>query len=564
MLQVKTASACPVAFLLILLSLAVPRTTPAQTIGGTVFEDLNWNGYQDAGETELQGLQVFLYGRVDGSGTLTLDAFTQGDGSFLFDSGDGLGNGCYVVDIDVPEGWRFTLPSQWQCPPGADHPVGERRFGTLRNFRSNLMSGSFLHVALGDSIAAAVNLCIFDDTDYIEHIQDRISCVEPAAQTDNRAVAGYHIEDLLTPGSPQYLPNIIALNPKLITISMGGNDFLGAEPGDQNQPYNPAVIRESVDELIATGQSYQEVLSTIVEKLPDCDVEVNTVYDNLAEDCSSTPFHNVWVPIWNQAIREVTWGQRRQVSIAEINLDLAHEDVNGQNCCGYEGNICWDTLHPNEEGAQVIEEALWETFGGANLGPRDGIGATVIDNFNVGLLERVATRYPSRTTIVSGTISNPDGALSEDGTGALVASGTAELRIAGFDAAPDDIVISKALLFVKYRTDASPTDDYYRIEASLDGSFSPPAYSVTGFNTIIPIVGGSGTSGNLGQPSRVLAYSHYPQYRVVSANLTKNPADDGTATGRYVFPSPTWDDIGTTEIRLVMTPVGAADAFHVE
>jgi uncharacterized repeat protein (TIGR01451 family) len=89
----------------------------ARSIGDTVFNDLNGDGDQDAGETGLSGVAVKLYNDTDADGvvdagvdvvqaTLTTDA----NGTYLF---SGLGNGTFIVSIESPPaGYLYVQPGQ--------------------------------------------------------------------------------------------------------------------------------------------------------------------------------------------------------------------------------------------------------------------------------------------------------------------------------------------------------------------------------------------------------------------------------------------------------------------
>ncbi|MFA6053974.1 MAG: SdrD B-like domain-containing protein [Thermodesulfovibrionales bacterium] len=76
-------------------------------IGDTVFNDLNGNGTQDAGETGISGVIVKLYsdsgtlGRIDGSDAVVATLTTDADGRYLF---SGRANGNYIVSIESPPG----------------------------------------------------------------------------------------------------------------------------------------------------------------------------------------------------------------------------------------------------------------------------------------------------------------------------------------------------------------------------------------------------------------------------------------------------------------------------
>ena len=73
---------------------------PLGSIGDRVWEDLNGDGAQDAGEAGINGVTVRL---LDDEGNLVATAVTSGDGNYSFDN---LLPGDYTVEID-----RSTLPA---------------------------------------------------------------------------------------------------------------------------------------------------------------------------------------------------------------------------------------------------------------------------------------------------------------------------------------------------------------------------------------------------------------------------------------------------------------------
>lgn len=82
------------------------------TIGDSVFNDLNGNGTQDAGELGIGGVGVRLYtdgngnGRIDAADTLVATLTTDATGNYLF---TGVANGNYIVSIGTPPtGYTFT------------------------------------------------------------------------------------------------------------------------------------------------------------------------------------------------------------------------------------------------------------------------------------------------------------------------------------------------------------------------------------------------------------------------------------------------------------------------
>ena len=75
------------------------------SLGNKVFDDLNGNAIQDAGEPGLEGVTVLL---INGSGDEVATQVTGADGSYLFTD---LPPGEYAVQFNIPETYAFTPPS---------------------------------------------------------------------------------------------------------------------------------------------------------------------------------------------------------------------------------------------------------------------------------------------------------------------------------------------------------------------------------------------------------------------------------------------------------------------
>src|SRR4030095_14399727 len=134
---------------------------------------------------------------------------------------------------------------------------------------------------------------------------------------------------------------ILETQPHLITISAIGNDMLDVDP-----PANPtqADVNKTVAEILDARQNLQETLSVLTSQIPSADIVLNSLYDNLAYNCStgnSTSFHRAWLPIVDRILRDLAWGQARRVTINEMAAEFAHEDQVG-GCTGFEGKICHD------------------------------------------------------------------------------------------------------------------------------------------------------------------------------------------------------------------------------
>jgi len=506
----------------------------AQTVTGFVFEDVDRDGVRDVGEPPIEGLAVTIYGN-NGADDTTVT--TAADGSFTFTVTTGRR---YVLDLDPGGGLRLSFQDPGADPdPIPDWPQGRRRPGELDRLASNLRASStaapLLHVALGDSIAYGFNLCDSPGgaNDYVTPFTARLDAVNEALLS-KLAVLGHETRDLLDPAGAGTIFDAIAAGAQLVTISIGGNDFL-ADDGD---------TARTAANLVNARRNLQEILSTLVTELPDCDVVLNTVYDNEGGDDA---FHNTWGPIWNQALRDVAWGQRRRVGIAEVWPDYEHLDPATGTKLGEDGLICWffglDAIHPTRRGYDLHEEKLWQGVGGLNV-----VSGTSRRDF--GFLRRMESRFPTRALDVGGGASQEADAFAEDGSGALVPGGDQELQLLGFDATPRGL-LSQVVVNVRYRTRSAPGDDVYRFEASVDGSFVAPGGDAASWNTIVPIVGGAGN----GVP--VLAFSDQPEWREVSALVTKGSAGDGA-------PTLAWHDLATLAVRVKGEAVGSADPFDLE
>jgi hypothetical protein len=556
----------------------------AQTVSGTVFEDRNGNGIQDAGEPSLPAVQVEVFGTRDVGGAFDQTLATAGDGTYSF----APGNGCYLVRAADPAGWRGSFSRFDSVPvptPGYTVPVGFSRFARFDHAIGALKAGGLRYTAMGDSIGANFNVC-FDTSSffYAKAEQSRLACTAPAASVtlDQAAVSGQRTDDLLVDDTADN-NNVFRVMglvpaPSLITISMIGNDLRDVDPaGTPTQ----AQVNTAVDEILDSRQNLQEVLGAFTSQIPGADISLNTLYDNLAYNCysgDSTAFHRQWLPIVNRILRDLAWGQARRASINEVAAEFAHEDQNVV-CTGFDQMICrgLDNIHPTGTGYTIIREKVWEAGGGVNLGPKDALARSSITNANYGYLRRVRRLLPTASkTSSGGTVANPSAAMNDQDGGATASIqlgiGQEEVRFEKFPDWYDEDQIVKVVAGVRYRTTGTVTDDFYRIEASPTGTFRAPAgyaYTTTNWNFYTPIVGGGGPNqpaSNADFPTeKLLAVPNVASLREVSATLTKNPTL-GVGAGEYDWPAITRSDIATTAIRVVSAPVAntAGDAYQVE
>ena len=86
---------------------------PTRSIGDTIFNDLNGNGVQDAGESGIAGIVVGLYNDANGNGVINAgdnllgSVTTDANGKYYF---SGLTNGNYIVSVPPLTGYTFTGP----------------------------------------------------------------------------------------------------------------------------------------------------------------------------------------------------------------------------------------------------------------------------------------------------------------------------------------------------------------------------------------------------------------------------------------------------------------------
>ena len=561
-----------------LLGAAILAATSASAadLSGVVYHDRDGDGLYGGGDVGLRAT-VEVYGQPDVGGAIDLNVVTASDGSFMVGAAD-IVDGCYATRVTLPFGYRLGRVAN-DCPGlSLGHPVGTRRYGAPRHLIDHLRAGALLHVGLGDSIAEPASFCTVlpqDNTDYLKWFVERLQCIAPGAINDNAAIGGKETFDLLMPAGtceaplvqvgPDRCDNVfdtVAKDPQLVTLSIGGNDWLGSIPADVTEPFDPAEVQVSIDSLIDARRNLQEILAHLATELPTTDVVLNTVYDNAAYDCGGADFNDIWAPLWNRMLREQTWGHGERFGIAEVYPEYAHLDLNGANCCGDQDRICLpgvDGIHPTREGAEIHREKVWEAAGGVNLGPKDGIGASSNPDLSFAAEQLVAMRLPGVAEPGAG-VADAGAALVRDNRGARIATDGGELVVRGFDAMPRGITPTRVVVAVRYRTTGAPAAveaDAQVFDAAVDGLFRPPDYTVTGWDTVVPILG---AGRNAPQPNTM---ADVRDWREVRATLTRNLDDDGRASGRYDFPRVDWVDLETLAVRFQGRQRGAPDAVEV-
>jgi hypothetical protein len=573
------------ALLLAALLAALGAGSARAQVSGTVFEDRNADGLQQAGEPGLEGVTVRLLGTTGLGAPVDLSVLTGADGGFSFAPGDGT----YLVEVEDPVGHRPTGPrsdSVAEGSPGFDFPVGLARHARPRQVIGALRGGSLDYMAMGDSIAYNFSLCSSQPNFwYSQQVADRLAAAVPSASValEEAAVKGEHTDDLLVDDSAGDTNNVfdaMALQPDLVTVSIIGNDLLDVDPpsGAGQTEQNRAAA-----EIVDSRQNLQEFLATLSTEVPGADLVVHTLYDNLAWRCGTgdtTSFHVEWLPIINRIMRDLTFGQIRPASVAETAEEYAHLDLLDQ-CDGFEGLICrdflgLDNIHPDGDGYQVHREKVWESVGGVQLGSAHPLGRTSAGDLRFGYLPRRLRLTGTATETLGGaTALDPEAALDdEDGDAEAriqLGGGAGEFRVSGFPDWYDEVEVVRVLVGVRYRTTGVVGADTYRFEASRDGLFRPPpghAYTSIDWDFFTPIVGGGGPSAPAENPdyagARTLALPEVAALREVTATLTRNP-EIAPGGDSLVWPPLSWEELGATEIRLAAAPEpGAPNSFGYE
>ena len=119
-------------------------------IGDRVWQDMNGNGIQDAGESGISGVTVDLY---DAAGNLVATTATDANGDYSF----AVPPGAYAVQFVPASGWVFTPAGQGGDPTHDSDPVpGTGRTGllTVTSGQSvpDIDAGLYEPASLGDKV----------------------------------------------------------------------------------------------------------------------------------------------------------------------------------------------------------------------------------------------------------------------------------------------------------------------------------------------------------------------------------------------------------------------------
>ena len=128
---------------------------PSASIGDRVWEDMNYNGIQDAGEAGIKGVTVKL---LNGAGAVVATTTTDANGSYLFGN---LDAGSYKVQVVTPTGYYVTKQNQagWNGTDSAFNSSGYTGTITLADGQAltKVDGGLYRKASIGDKVWEDVN-----------------------------------------------------------------------------------------------------------------------------------------------------------------------------------------------------------------------------------------------------------------------------------------------------------------------------------------------------------------------------------------------------------------------
>ena len=84
----------------------------AEGYGDFVFNDLNQNGIQDAGEAGVANVLVSLFSNTDGYTTAITTSTTDASGHYFLTIGSGASSFSYIIQFSLPSGFAFSPADQ--------------------------------------------------------------------------------------------------------------------------------------------------------------------------------------------------------------------------------------------------------------------------------------------------------------------------------------------------------------------------------------------------------------------------------------------------------------------
>jgi len=133
---------------------AQAQSNGAEGYGDFVWNDLNQNGIQDAGEAGIGNVLVSLFSNADNFTNPLTTSLTDASGHYFLDIGSGGSNHQYIVQFSLPSGYQFSLANQGGNDALDSDVLGANgRTATLFGFNFPFGGGGDLTVDAGMFIA---------------------------------------------------------------------------------------------------------------------------------------------------------------------------------------------------------------------------------------------------------------------------------------------------------------------------------------------------------------------------------------------------------------------------
>ncbi|WP_159447552.1 SdrD B-like domain-containing protein [Maribacter arcticus] len=305
----------------------------AASLGSFVWNDLDANGVQDAGEPGIPGALVTL---LDGAGNPTgLTDTTGPNGEYLF---SGLAPGEYIVRFGTPTDFNFSPANQGgNDAADSDAVGGETSVITLTSGENDLTNdaGFYMFASLGNYVWEDTNRNGINDEPASAGVEGVTANLRDengnVIATTTTGISGLYEFTALTPGtySVQFLlPNGFNFSP----FNQGGDDALDSdadpamnggtadtnlESGENNETVDAGIRLSTPSQLIITPSSISRTLnvgaSTMVTYVVDSD-DASTLLTPAAMSIIDNATNN-------PATWASTTSAANQATSYEVNLD---------------------------------------------------------------------------------------------------------------------------------------------------------------------------------------------------------------------------------------------------
>jgi lysophospholipase L1-like esterase len=221
------------------------------------------------------------------------------------------------------------------------------------------------YLALGDSVPSGTDLV--DGAGYPMRLGQLIADASGAPiRLDNRARAGERSEGVLN----NQLGDLTAAEPRLITLTVGANDFLVpaiqcAAATVDNSPRTRCQGSPLLQAMPSFERNYRAILRRLVDET-DATIAVTTYYNPFPRGSRCAPsMTDASVKLLNQTIGDIAAETPDRVMVVDLApLFKGHE---GAAPAGWFSpspfHLACTDIHPSADGHEAIAQALWRVLG---------------------------------------------------------------------------------------------------------------------------------------------------------------------------------------------------------